>query len=194
MDPKEQLLAATVRIVTADGFRAATTRRIAQEAGVNEVTLFRHFGSKDVLLREAMAWASRRAPVPELPSEPGDARAELTQWADQHFRHLLDVRGQIRKTIGEFEAAPEVASWSREVPKRLHRTLEAYVGRLCDLGRTSGEWDRRAATSLLLGALFADAINRDFFPDHLPEPIADAPRRYVELFLAAIGYVETKAE
>jgi AcrR family transcriptional regulator len=194
MDPKEQLLAATVRIVTADGFRAATTRRIAQEAGVNEVTLFRHFGSKDVLLREAMAWASRRAPVPELPSEPGDARAELMEWADQHFRHLLDVRGQIRKTIGEFEADPGVASWSREVPKRLHRTLEAYVGRLRDLGRTSGEWDLRAATSLLLGALFADAVNRDFFPDHLPEPIADAPRRYVELFLAAIGYVETKAE
>ncbi|MGE0443761.1 MAG: TetR/AcrR family transcriptional regulator [Vicinamibacterales bacterium] len=194
MDLKEQLLAATVQVVTEHGFRAATTRRIAQEAGVNEVTLFRHFGSKDVLLREAMAWASGKAPVPELPGEPGDARAELTTWAELHFRHLLEVRGQIRKTIGEFEADPGVASWSRQVPKRLHRTLEAYVGRLRDLGRTSGDWDLRAATGLLLGALFADAINRDFFPDHLPEPIADAPRRYVELFLAAIGYHDSRAE
>ena len=75
---------------------------------------------------------------------------------------------------------------------RAHQPAAAVTVR--DLGRTRGNWDLRAATSLLLGALFADAINRDFFPDHLPEPIADAPRRYVELFLAAIGYHDSRAE
>lgn len=190
MDPKEQLLAATIRVVSEEGWRGATTRRIAEVAGVNEVTLFRHFGSKDVLVREAMAWEARRAPLANLPDEPGDARQELRDWAGEHYTHLLEVRSHIRRTIGEFEANPEVASWGRRVPKHHHDTLERYVERLRQRGRTTGEWDARAATSLLLGALFADAISRDFLLDSLPEPGADAPARYVELFLRAIGYAD----
>jgi AcrR family transcriptional regulator len=188
MDPRELLLAATARVITKEGWRAATTRHIAEVAGVNEVTLFRHFGSKDVLMREAMEWHASKAPIPPLPAEPGDARAELVTWAQLHYAHLLDVRGHIRRTIGEFEADPQLASWSRRVSRRLHQDFVTYVARLREQGRTSGAWDQRAATSLLLGALFADAINRDFIPDQLPEPVENVPRQYVELFLAAINY------
>lgn len=189
-DIKQQLLAATVSVITEQGWRAATTRRIAEAAGVNEVTLFRSFGSKDVLLREAMIWQAARAPIPELPDRATNPREELLTWANQHYAHLLDIRGHVRKTIGEFDANPEVASWSRRVPQRLHKSLEAYITQLRDRGLARPDCDPRAATSLLLGALFADAINRDFLPEHLPESTDDAPRRYVNLFLAAIGLVE----
>lgn len=183
-------MAATVSVITQQGWRAATTRRIAEAAGVNEVTLFRYFGSKETLLREAMTWQAARSPIPELPARAGNAREELSTWARLYYSHLLEVRGHVRKTIGEFEAEPEVASWSRRVPKRLHENLEAYVTHLRDTDRARRDCDPRAATSLLLGALFADAIIRDFLPEHLLEPTDGIPRRYVDLFLAAIGYVE----
>ena len=51
---KQQLLDAAVRVYAEGGFRGATTRRIAEEAGVNEVTLFRLFGSKAALIDEAI--------------------------------------------------------------------------------------------------------------------------------------------
>ena len=188
MELREQLLAATVRVVTEQGWRGATTRRIAEAAGVNEVTLFRHFGSKDSLIREAMCWSAERAPIALLPDEPGDVRRELTEWARQHYAHLVDVRGHIRRTIGEFESRPDVEDWPRRVPKHLATMLEHYLVRLRERGLTSGDWQPRAAASLLLGTLFADAISRDLMPDHLPSPAADAPRQYVELFLNAIGY------
>jgi AcrR family transcriptional regulator len=188
MELREQLLAATVRVVTEQGWRGATTRRIAEAAGVNEVTLFRHFGSKDSLIREAMCWSAERAPIAMLPDEPGDARRELTDWARQHYAHLVDVRSHIRRTIGEFESRPDVQDWSRRVPKHLAAMLEHYLERLRERGFTRGDWQPRAAASLLLGTLFADAISRDLMPDHLPSPAADAPRQYVELFLNAIGY------
>ena len=54
MDVREQLLEAAVKVFANAGFRGATTRRIAQEAGVNEVTLFRQFGSKEGLIVEAV--------------------------------------------------------------------------------------------------------------------------------------------
>ena len=188
MELREQLLAATVRVVTEHGWRGATTRRIAEAAGVNEVTLFRHFGSKDTLIREAMCWNAERAPIAMLPDEPGDARAELTDWALTHYAHLVEVRGHIRKTIGEFEQHPNLEDWPRRVPKHLSTMLEQYLTRLRARGLTRGDWQPRAAASLLLGTLFADAISRDLMPDHLPSPAEDAPRQYVELFLNAIGY------
>jgi AcrR family transcriptional regulator len=188
MELREQLLAAAVQVVTQQGSRGATTRRIAEVAGVNEVTLFRHFGSKDALIREAMCWNAERAPIATLPEEPGDARRELIDWAERHYAHLVEVRGHIRRTIGEFELHPNVEDWPRRVPKHLATMLEHYLARLRGRGQTRGDWQPRAAASLLLGTLFADAISRDLMPDHLPSPAADAPRQYVELFLNAIGY------
>jgi AcrR family transcriptional regulator len=43
-------LEAAARIFARDGLSGATTREIAREAGVNEVTLFRHFQSKENLV------------------------------------------------------------------------------------------------------------------------------------------------
>src|SRR3954470_21092793 len=47
---RQRLLAAAARVYARVGLNGATTRAIAAEAGVNEVTLFRHFKSKDRLL------------------------------------------------------------------------------------------------------------------------------------------------
>lgn len=188
MELREQLLSATVGVVNELGWRGATTRRISEAAGVNEVTLFRHFGSKEALICEAMRWHAERAPVPLLPDEPTEPRAELVAWAAQHYRHLVEARSHIRKTIGEVEMHPEVASWARRVPKRLAAALEQYLVQLREQGRTSGDWDPRAASQMLLGTLFSDAISRDLMPEELPCPADDAPRQYVELLLNAVGY------
>jgi AcrR family transcriptional regulator len=55
MNVKDQLVEAALQVYAEGGYHGATTRRIAAAAGVNEITLFRHFGSKDVRLREALA-------------------------------------------------------------------------------------------------------------------------------------------
>ena len=59
MSVREQLLVAAARVYGEVGYHGATTRRISVEAGVNEITLFRHFGSKDALLRDAIDHAAQ---------------------------------------------------------------------------------------------------------------------------------------
>lgn len=49
---KERILAAAFEQFAEKGFDGATTRCIAERAGVNEVTLFRTFGSKKALFRQ----------------------------------------------------------------------------------------------------------------------------------------------
>src|SRR3990170_5541952 len=53
-DTKEKLLEATLRLISEKGYLGATTREIAHRAGVTELTLFRHFGSKEKLFEEVL--------------------------------------------------------------------------------------------------------------------------------------------
>ncbi|MHC1679951.1 MAG: TetR/AcrR family transcriptional regulator [Methanomassiliicoccales archaeon] len=52
MGSKEKILEAAFELFAERGYDGTTTRSIAKKAGVNEVTLFRTFGSKDALFRQ----------------------------------------------------------------------------------------------------------------------------------------------
>ncbi|MGB9716035.1 MAG: TetR/AcrR family transcriptional regulator [Thermodesulfovibrionales bacterium] len=60
---KERLLEATFRLISKKGYLGTTTREIAHKAGVTELTLFRHFGSKEKLFEEVL---NRYSFLPEL--------------------------------------------------------------------------------------------------------------------------------
>jgi AcrR family transcriptional regulator len=49
---RERILGAAFELISDKGFAGASTREIAQRAGVAEVTLFRHFTSKENLFRQ----------------------------------------------------------------------------------------------------------------------------------------------
>lgn len=50
---EEKILKATLIVLGREGYDKATTRKIASEAGVSELTLFRKFKNKENLVREA---------------------------------------------------------------------------------------------------------------------------------------------
>ena len=52
---RDRIIEAALLAFARDGLQGATTRTIAQEAGVNEVTLFRHFQNKEGLLAATLA-------------------------------------------------------------------------------------------------------------------------------------------
>ncbi len=54
-DTRDKLLKATLKLISDKGYLGATTREIAQEAGVTELTLFRHFGSKELLFETLLS-------------------------------------------------------------------------------------------------------------------------------------------
>jgi AcrR family transcriptional regulator len=51
---KEKILDAAITLVSQKGYLGATTREIARGAGVTELTLFRHFGSKEKLFEACL--------------------------------------------------------------------------------------------------------------------------------------------
>lgn len=193
MDVREALLRAAVKVFAETGTRGATTRRIAQEAKVNEVTLFRHFKSKDDLLKAALQLFATEASSRSLPADPVHPRAELLEWCRAHHRELYKVRTLIRRSMAEFGEHPENCTHGMKASVQIANDLAEYLRRMKALGMTSGTWDERAATAMLMGALFTDALGRDSMPERYPYSMRDSIEHYVDLLLSAIGARAEKA-
>ncbi|MER6271481.1 TetR family transcriptional regulator [Streptomyces sp900105755] len=72
---REALLKAAVRVVGARGLRHLTYRAVAEEAGVTHGLVVHHFGSRDALIEESLAYAVRLSLSSSL-LEPGTGRPE----------------------------------------------------------------------------------------------------------------------
>jgi AcrR family transcriptional regulator len=187
MTVRDQLLDAAVRLYAEAGYRGATTRRIATEAGVNEITLFRHFGSKDALIREAISRAGSSAVSARLPDAPRDPFRELREWARAHLTDLRERRSFIRTCMGEIEAHPGIFSSEDSPPALAAKALTRYLRRLREVGLAKAPFDEVAASAMLMGVLFADAMGRDIMQDMYRNDPEHALDHYVKLFLRGIG-------
>lgn len=187
MTIRETILEATLRVFAEAGTRGATTRRIAQEAGVNEVTLFRHFGSKEVLLREALGREGKDVHIPPLPEIPVDPVGELVEWCLEHLLGLRQAAPVIRTCLAEFEERPDVSASGCQVPIELSKQLTRYLDGLKEGGWMAREESSSGAAALLMGALFSDAMGRDLMPERYPYSVEEAAETYVRIFLRGIS-------
>lgn len=187
MENRDRILAAAARVYAELGFRGATTRRIADEAGVNEVTLFRLFGSKSALITEALRLRAHASEGSRLPERPVDPVAELTSWVTGQLHQMRQQRSLILQTMSELHERPEFTDCACEGPEHAHQELRRYVARLVTGGWVAAEREHVAAVAMLLGTLFSDAVGRDLMPEYFPRPLTAAPRAYTRLFLRAIG-------
>jgi AcrR family transcriptional regulator len=187
MSVRDQLLEAAARLYAEAGYRGATTRRIAMQAGVNEITLFRHFGSKDALIREAIARAGSSIEAQALPDPPRDPSRELKDWAKAHIAALRKRRSLIRTCMGEIEEHPGIFAGGNSAPAVAAKALCQYLRRLRETGQAKAQFDEGAASTMLMGVLFADAMARDIMPDMYRNEPDQALDEYIRLFLRSVG-------
>jgi AcrR family transcriptional regulator len=114
--PRRLLLEAARELFARQDYRGTTTREIAEAAGVTEHLLFRHFGSKAALFREALVLPftsfvdefgrTWRAVVPEETDEDELARHFVGQLYDVFVEHRgLVVTLVAAETLSEEEIA-----------------------------------------------------------------------------------------
>ena len=187
---REALLRSTVKLFAEGGTKAASTRRIAKEAGVNEVTLFRHFGKKEDLICSAMRWFADQNRVEPLPADPRNPERELVDWCREHHQRMHSLRTLIRTCMADHLEHPDRNSPTLKLPVQINNELYEYLLRVRATGLASGAWDARAAANMLMGALFSDAMSRDAMPERFPQAADVAIEQYVGLLLRAIGAKE----
>ena len=187
-DTRARLLAAAARGYATHGYLGATTRAIAAEAGVNEVTLFRLFGAKEALLDEAIAATADARGTVALPAEPRDPPRELAAWCRSELARLRDGGSLIRQCFAESEEHPSHVRRAAAGIDAAAEALHAYASRLAAAGvATATPKVRDTAVTMLLSTLIADALGREEMDAVFRVPAADAPRRYATMFLGMVG-------
>jgi AcrR family transcriptional regulator len=96
--PRDRILAAAGELFYRHGIRAVGVEAIAEAAGTNKMTLYRHFDSKDELVAEYLRQSakSEAANWERLQARhPGDALAQLRAWLEDMSDHVVsrDERG-----------------------------------------------------------------------------------------------------
>lgn len=120
--PRERILAVARDLFYRHGIHAVGVDAIAQAAGTNKMTLYRHFASKDVLIAECLirhvadhdaAWEAIAA------QHRGDPMGQLRAW----LRHV----GQYK--LSEADRGCAFVNAAAELPDKNHparRIIEAY--------------------------------------------------------------------
>ena len=72
-----QIFQAVMEIIAERGYAGATTRQIAEAAGVSEVTLFRKYGSKAELVKRTISALVEQTEFESATQYTGDIRADL---------------------------------------------------------------------------------------------------------------------
>lgn len=134
-DTQQRILAAASRVFVRQGYAGASTRAIAAEAGVNEVTLFRNFGSKKALL---LAVVERFSALPALGALTGrltgDYRQDLTTIATIFMEMLGRNRRHILMMMAETQHDPDVREIVGRPPGCQRQILGQYLRRQMERG------------------------------------------------------------
>lgn len=104
-----RILAATVELVAERGYAATTTRAIAEKAGVNEVTLFRQFGSKQGIIRALGESVSQTENPDGLDEDVTDIRGALHEVAERDRQQSEHMGSFATRLAMDAVSIPEVA-------------------------------------------------------------------------------------
>ena len=136
--PRERILAAAGKLFYRHGIRAVGVDAIAEAAGTNKMTLYRHFSSKDELVAEYLRQSASGADACWEALEkrhPGDALAQLRGW----------LKGAAARVADCDERGCALANAAIELPERDHparRVIEAHKmdhqRRLAELAGAAG--------------------------------------------------------
>ncbi len=106
LSSRERIVKSGLRLFAQKGTTAATTKEIAENADVNEVTLFRQFGSKQGLLLAVLQEASVLDRMQAALSEIAGANHPLSAYGSAVLELLDQVPELVRSLIGESGQSP----------------------------------------------------------------------------------------
>jgi TetR/AcrR family transcriptional regulator, mexJK operon transcriptional repressor len=168
-ETRTRILAATREIFERNGTRGTTTREVAERAGVNEATLFRHFGSKAALIgamrEDSCGIEAMRNLVTEL--EGADITADVKTIAHHGTRVMVDQRALMCIALAEdaIEQGPldsDAPEWRG--PRQVLELMREYFAARVAEGRMAGEPGFLAR--MFMGMMFQRVVARKLWGEN----------------------------
>lgn len=187
-DTRERILEASLSLFSKKGFLGATTKEIARKAGVAELTLFRHFSSKERLFEEMIASYSFLPALKGLLPEVRDLsyRNALTQIAGRFLDRLTERRDLIKIMHSEIPRYPaKMKEIQQNLVGEIVRTLASYFRGLQEKGLLR-EFDPELGARAFLAMFFQYFTMQEFMAGkkHRFENKVGVIKEYVGIFVS----------
>jgi len=135
LPPRARILAAAGELFYRHGIRAVGVEAIAEAAGTNKMTLYRHFVSKDALVAEYLrqfASAADGCWDRFVQEHPGDPLAQLLAWLAEMAGHLVAPEERGCALANAAIELPEKDHPARRVIEEFKRAQRTRLVRLCE--------------------------------------------------------------
>jgi AcrR family transcriptional regulator len=183
-ETREAILAALERCLERSDAAELSIEAVAQEAGVERRTVFRHFESREAMFDAFWTWFNARLALRLAP----ETAAELAQAPREAFARFDDTEGVIRAGL---HSASGRAMRARSTPAR----REAFAHALASVLEGRPEAERRRVTALahLLYSAPAWEAMKDF-GGLTGREAGEAASWALELILSAVSRDDTVAD
>lgn len=178
-ETRERILTAAREVIARKGKRGATTREIADVAGVNEATLFRHFGTKEALIIAVAQHFCGFGELREVASQlHGDLAEDLLTIGRRMLARMDSQMDMIRWSLVETDYEADIfASTAWRPQLAVLEVLVEFLRPRVESGELRG--DPKKLAMMFMGLIFMHVLGRSKFPDsELHQGSDDAALRY----------------
>jgi len=136
LNNKDRLLLAAIDLMAKKGYNGVSTKEIAAAAGLSEMTLFRHFGTKRYLLEAAVDRFHYTEDMIQVFQEKlvWDLRADLYLLADRYHQIMNENRKMILIVLKDAELS-DVMHKAQKHPRQLKEMLMDYFTAMQEQGK-----------------------------------------------------------
>jgi AcrR family transcriptional regulator len=139
-DTRTRILEAARTIYSRSGTKGTTTREVADLAGVNEATLFRHFGNKQALLDAMMERNSNAEEFYELlRNVPTELAPALSYLGTETVAKMRAKRAMIAISQAEDAVTPNASECAWRGPSLMVKALADFFQAFIDRGEMRGD-------------------------------------------------------
>jgi AcrR family transcriptional regulator len=167
------VLDATVRLLASRGVARTSMDEVATAAGVSKVTVYTRWATKNELIGAALAHLR----LGRVPEPVGAVRADLVALLEAMREQYVEVGAMsiLGTCLADEPGSGELLGIVREAALLPRRTLFAAVLTAgVERGELRADLDVEAATSLVVGALYADHLaGRDTTAPGWPAAVVD---------------------
>ncbi len=192
-ETRSRILSAAREVIARKGKRGATTREIAEVAGVNEGTLFRHFGSKSALVVAVVQHVCGVVELRDVVAQlRGPVEADLLAVGRTMLERMEAQKDIIRWSLVEAEYDKDVFSSTVWRPQlAIHDVMVDLMQRHVGCGDLHG--DPKQLAAFFMGIVFVHVVAREKFPDSdFHEDAERALRFYIDVFLNGVRTSRTE--
>lgn len=192
-DISNRILDAAMDVFSKKGYEGTTTRKIAQEASVNEVTLFRKFHSKENILKTVIE-QNQRESIQTLDSillmEKSTQVQECLLTLGMNIMEFLDERMDfIIMLIAEGRKRPEIAHNLASFLKKILKHLSEYFKEQIEK-KTIRNVDPDVAAFNYLSYLFYSTFSKKIYNESVLDDPETKFKNFIDMFLRGTQNLE----